>query len=221
MVYSLYIQYYILGIARGGSDILRLRAREERQDAGGGIRGRRAQLLMNNFSAFQMAIETLHFWKISSILSWTLFLYFYIYSYHDNIFVKRVLIDCTSLKSSIADVLPPSSVEINLLPVGKHDLCNKKLDICSSSTVDADEQGYLHEDLLVDLNWRSNRKRTKDTTLRVYDIVQGYQVLFEGTFAYTYTNFLGVPMQQDPRLFVTIINSTCWNKINNIFSFLQ
>ena len=38
----------------------------------------------------------------------------------------------------------------------------------------------------------------RGTCRSIDEIVQGYQVLFERTSAFSYTNFLGVPLQQDP-----------------------
>lgn len=40
--------------------------------------------------------------------------------------------------------------------------------------------------------------KATDHRLRVDDIVHGYQYIFEGGALFTYTNFLGVSMQQDP-----------------------
>ena len=114
----------------------------------------------------------------------------------------------------LVDKLPKSSVEFSHLPLQLERLCANctihlsTLDDYTSRPSVMNRSEYLrlaktssdtlHGDLLVDTNEHSRLYEHDYRLLSIDNIVHGYQVLFEATAAFSYTNFLGIPLQQDP-----------------------
>jgi hypothetical protein len=101
----------------------------------------------------------------------------------------------------LVDVFPESSIEINLLPEA---LFRKQL--CThSQKYDTDcDLNYTHsafaDTLMGDAIIPTHHKRYPDImkVTTVDQICRGYNLMFEQGRMFSYTNFLGVPLQQDP-----------------------
>jgi cephalosporin hydroxylase len=96
-----------------------------------------------------------------------------------------------SMKKLLGELFPPASVEVEHLPWNRNELCPPDIPDCRKK----DEGVYdtFHGNELVYITSDSGSK-----VLTVDDIIVGYQRLFEFNKLYSYTNFFGVPLQQDP-----------------------
>lgn len=166
-------------------------------------------------------------WKICCACSWIVSLMLVIYvvtksdcendDFSKNMRPNVAKCPSSSLRSYLPEVLPLSSADIKLLPYPDSELCNKTKNgaLCTavplpknSRALDGEFIDTLYGNHLVEIYEEEHgAERGVELTLShektrnivsVDDIAQGYQQLFEHTGAFSYTNFLGVPLQQDP-----------------------
>ena len=102
-------------------------------------------------------------------------------------------VQASCLHSFLGNELPTSSSRVDHLFSSGDDL-NKMISLqdwsCDKRRQKLRNGDTLYGNISVPLR--------RGACLTIDEIVQGYQVLFERTAAFSYTNFLGVPMQQDP-----------------------
>jgi cephalosporin hydroxylase len=106
-----------------------------------------------------------------------------------------------AINDFLVDVFPESSVEINLLP---EKLFRKQLCTYSDNYDEDCNLNYTHSvfadtlmgDAIIPTHHKSSLDIMKVTTID--QICHGYNLIFEKGTMFSYTNFLGVPLQQDP-----------------------
>lgn len=112
----------------------------------------------------------------------------------------NVHLDIISTQQLLVETFPEASTEINLLPdvIFKEQLCTFNLKRDKACDIVINHSVYI-DTLMGEYIIPKHYHPPDITTVTTVDqICQGYNLIFEKGALFSYTNFLGVPLQQDP-----------------------